>query len=1154
MSFVEEFRQPDRKYSANSFWFWNDVLEPEKLRHQIKEMSDKGVYNAFMHARAYLKTPYLEEAWWKAVDACVEEAKKNNFHLWLYDEYAWPSGTAGSIFEYGYQKSSRVLAQSKDFISKSIYYVRCDVGSPQELSERIYMEGNELVGMYIMSDRYFKLICDVNEVEEPSQIMLFFIRYNDGLVDYLNKDAIDFFIHTTYEEYRKRYGEYFGTLIQGVFFDEIYMPSLPFPWTESLPNTFIKKYDYDIREFLPALVIENTDNVDKIRCDYYELLSIMYENAYFAQVGDWCTKNNLLLTGHTEENLGGHPARQGSYFDTMKHLHIPGADNHDYRYRFPRKITYCEPKCAVSVSRVNGYERAMSEAMGGAGWGCSLQQFKRGINTMAAMGINMFILHGFYYSCEHSGSQGDWPTSFFYQNPYWKHFKIFGDYISRVCYMNTIGTPKVDVGLFYPVEEMRKNTISYYQNEEGKTLEKGYHDILQILIENQIDVDFVDKRSIIDASVENGKLCVGKEAFSVLIFPDTLIVNEELDVKLSQFISSGGKVLFYKVCGDRVFNGTLKEYKSLTSKQIYNQIRENHELSIIVTSGSHTDFYTNHRVIEGKNVFFLSNSTPETREYTILLKAVGKVSKLNPEDGSEIAIPYSVVEDYTEIKLQFQEDEAMYIVIGSECELQEEQFSQREQYAVSGTWEFLPVEKCEKDQNVEYVKSSELSIPVVTFASELQQKGKRVRIKNTDWEEGRCGRHLSLWNANVITRRASWTDDSSKKDLYFRKIVNITEKVLDAFLCIAAVNEYTLYINGELVRKDVSNMVPETIDVTPYLKVGENLVAVHVHNEKPGDVQYLSIDYLPHDRMISLLMEGNIKTQNGCIKLVSDESFLVCDTLWEEWNQLETNYENIAEKINYAASEHSYRLNQDGKWVYAWSRGELPLHPWGDLPLDGQKCTFPIQIAYTITLPAGTKAIYKPCVWGECTYQLDSMPIHWENELYELVPDRYSHVLSIQMEVKNSEEGLKQPIRVIMVPFETSLCDWRLHGLDWFSGDGIYRISKSFIKKSGRYVLNLGKVAFCTSVYINGQRVGSKVWAPYTFDITDYLVNGRNEIVVCVSNSAAVERQFMLVDEGRALGWDVYWNYDNIHREGENLTSGLLGPVLIERFSTDIEV
>ncbi|MBR2021515.1 MAG: hypothetical protein IJ939_03675, partial [Clostridia bacterium] len=88
---------------------------------------------------------------------------------------------------------------------------------------------------------------------------------------------------------------------------------------------------------------------------------------------------------------------------------------------------------------------------------------------------------------------------------------------------------------------------------------------------------------------------------------------------------------------------------------------------------------------------------------------------------------------------------------------------------------------------------------------------------------------------------------------------------------------------------------------------------------------------------------------------------------------------------------------------------------------------------------------------------------------------------------------------------------------------------------------------FHAEVWVNGVFAGSRIWEPYELDITDMVRNGENEIVVIASNSAAVERQFMLVDEGEALGWNRYWNYDNIQREGENLVSGLQGPVRIHR-------
>ena len=92
------------------------------------------------------------------------------------------------------------------------------------------------------------------------------------------------------------------------------------------------------------------------------LVTAMYEEAFFRQISDWCGKYGLKLTGHTEEFLWEHPRRQGDYFKTMRHLMVPGSDCHDYRYRYPRRITYCEPKYSVSVARIYGKERAMSEA------------------------------------------------------------------------------------------------------------------------------------------------------------------------------------------------------------------------------------------------------------------------------------------------------------------------------------------------------------------------------------------------------------------------------------------------------------------------------------------------------------------------------------------------------------------------------------------------------------------------------------------------------------------------------------------------------------------------------------------------------------------------------------------------------------------------
>ena len=50
------------------FWSWNDVLVPEELRHQVREMHDKGIGGFFMHARGGLLTKYFSKEWFDAVE------------------------------------------------------------------------------------------------------------------------------------------------------------------------------------------------------------------------------------------------------------------------------------------------------------------------------------------------------------------------------------------------------------------------------------------------------------------------------------------------------------------------------------------------------------------------------------------------------------------------------------------------------------------------------------------------------------------------------------------------------------------------------------------------------------------------------------------------------------------------------------------------------------------------------------------------------------------------------------------------------------------------------------------------------------------------------------------------------------------------------
>lgn len=174
---------------------------------------------------------------------------------------------------------------------------------------------------------------------------------------------------------------------------------------------------------------------------------------------------------------------------------------------------------------------------------------------------------------------------------------------------------------------------------------------------------------------------------------------------------------------------------------------------------------------------------------------------------------------------------------------------------------------------------------------------------------------------------------------------------------------------------------------------------------------------------------------------------------------------------------------------------------------------------------------------------LDGKEVHWENGIHILPDNERIHILTIQITAGGCSDGLKQPIRVTMKAVAVNLSDWRMLGLPWFSGRCRYTNTWSVEQLEGTYMLELGGVNHCAQIWINGRLADTRLWRPYRADITSLLRPGENEITILVSNLASNERRHMLVDEGMALGWNRYWNEDNMDRDSRNYVSGLLGPV-----------
>jgi hypothetical protein len=88
------------------------------------------------------------------------------------------------------------------------------------------------------------------------------------------------------------------------------------------------------------------------------------------------------------------------------------------------------------------------------------------------------------------------------------------------------------------------------------------------------------------------------------------------------------------------------------------------------------------------------------------------------------------------------------------------------------------------------------------------------------------------------------------------------------------------------------------------------------------------------------------------------------------------------------------------------------------------------------------------------------------------------------------------------------LGSWAARGLPYYSGGAFYEKDFDLPRDyAGRKLtLDCGTVGVTAEVWVNGRSAGSRVWQPFSFDISDLVRSGRNQVRVLVTNTMANER------------------------------------------------
>jgi len=368
-----------------------------------------------------------------------------------------------------------------------------------------------------------------------------------GGFDYLNPAAGAALLDVVHGEMERRLGPELGKGIAGSFQDEF--PAVPH-FSILLPEAFQQRTGYDLLPCLPALYDDVTDRFGapasaealrapdgpstiQVRCDANRVAAEMAEDAFFKPLYEWHERHGLLA-GYDQTVRNADPIRgEGyyvDYFKTMRHYSVPGNDMDGD----------CKPH--ESIAALYGRPRVWIEAFHSSGWGQTLEEIAVLLHPWLANGATLFDPHAIYYSIH--GSYWEWaPPDTGWRQPYFVHYPVLADYVSRLCYVLSQGGLVVEVGVLHPANTVHAYTGFGAPSSAAQQCQDVYWAVQGALRNARIDYLIVDEDSIAGASIDEGRLRIRALGFHVMVLPSARVLNGRTMQQLADFAAAGGTVI-----------------------------------------------------------------------------------------------------------------------------------------------------------------------------------------------------------------------------------------------------------------------------------------------------------------------------------------------------------------------------------------------------------------------------------------------------------------------------------------------------------------------------------------------------------------------------------------------------------------------------------
>ena len=551
----ELFKNPTAEYRSTPFWAWNADLDREELLSQIENFKEMGFGGFHMHVRQGLESEYLGPDFLDAVRFCTAAAKERGMLAWLYDEDRWPSGVAGGMVTKNKKHRQKFLTMSVNDRENCAQNPTeaAETGKPYFIaafSVNVDCEGRmthyEQVDRFadVPNKRYF-FLCQKQGGE---------MRYNyQDYVDTMSKEAIDEFIDITYEKFKETVGDEFGKTVPAIFTDE---PQVHWntmlnsgfdtgdamcPWTTDFAATYEARYGKSLIPRLPELFFTtDLESARETRYGYYAHVSERFSEAYMDNIGDWCERCGLSLTGHVlgEDTLYEAALDIADVMRAYRRMQIPGVD------LLCDDVVFNTPIQCRSIVRQYGREAMLSEMYGVTGWDFDFRGHKYQGDWQAILGVNIRVPHLAWQTMKGEGKR-DYPASISYQSSWAKEYKYLEDHYARINTALTRGTPAVNIAVIYPVDSYNILFSSVAESRaQREEMEARYEQTAKWLLGDAFEFDYISESLLPELCTEGtAPLKVGKMKYGAVIVSDCTTLRAHTIKVLDEFKRAGGRLI-----------------------------------------------------------------------------------------------------------------------------------------------------------------------------------------------------------------------------------------------------------------------------------------------------------------------------------------------------------------------------------------------------------------------------------------------------------------------------------------------------------------------------------------------------------------------------------------------------------------------------------